>query len=634
MTKKLLFVFIHLTFYNVIVSQNDTNRINELNKLAWELRVSNLDTAILLGNQSLTLLTQISENKIHTNNWKEKTLSRTYYYLGIFHNNKGNKVVAFDFISKALKISNDVNDTHGIAQAHGGLGLFYTTQGNLPKALENSMKALQIYEKINYKEGIAVQLSNIGNIYSAEGNHEKSLEFYSRALKILEQLNNKNRIAIQLGNIGNVYFYENNMAMAIEYYSKALAINREMVNKQGISTDLNNIASIYLQNKNFLKAIQNFEEALMLAKEIGDQDLILSAYGNIGIVYTNTKNYIQAENYLLKAIELSEKIKSIEAIQEFEGALSELYTQIGKDKLALIHYKKHINAKDSLFNRANTEKNVRLEMNSEFDKKQTIEKAKHEKEIIAFEAKTKNQKQLRVFLLIIIALILIILFFVKRAYDNKERVANFLAIEAQRKEILLQEVHHRINNNLQIISSLLTLQANSVKDDRLNEYLQQSQNRIQSLSTLHELLNQNDSLLEVNMKEYLEKIIDFHREILKTKSKNIAINLHINSINFQSKIAVPIALIVNELVTNSIKHAFSALNEGCIDISLSSNPKELNNWILNVKDNGKGLPNESEMRKDSLGLRLVNIMTKQMGATLEKNNSSGASFSFSFTLIN
>ena len=217
----------------------------------------------------------------------------------------------------------------------------------------------------------------------------------------------------------------------------------------------------------------------------------------------------------------------------------------------------------------------------------------------------------------------------KRAYDNKKKLAALLYDEDQRKELLLREVHHRVNNNLQIISSLLTLQANNADNEKLTEYLAQSQNRIQSLAALHELLYDTNSPLEINMQDYINKVLDFHRDVLNTLNNKVTLEAIIESYKFPTKTAVPLALIINELVTNSIKYAFTNASEGVIKIILSKNDIE-NNWTLTISDNGKGMPHESERRKDSLGLKLVTIMAKQIKATLVSKNDAGTVFNLIF----
>jgi two-component system, sensor histidine kinase PdtaS len=244
----------------------------------------------------------------------------------------------------------------------------------------------------------------------------------------------------------------------------------------------------------------------------------------------------------------------------------------------------------------------------------------------------EEKHRTRLFFGIFIVLAAVGLFFAWRAYSNKKKVAEFMASENHRKEVLLEEVNHRINNNLQIISSLLSLQANSADDERLKDYLQQSQNRIQSLASLHELLFMNDSSLKINMRDYLEKVLVYHKDILSTLQGKVRLELNVANDQFPPQVAVPVALIVNELVTNSLKYAFADGKDGQLNVSLLHRSDHNENWLLCVSDSGKGLPADDKFRKDSLGLRLVNLMTKQMKGVLTKSNSPGATFEITFRL--
>lgn len=619
-------------FFTRVFCQNDTTDINTLNAKAWKLRSSNLDTSIVLSNQALVLLNTLRNNEKISSDWKDKAFVKTQYYLGFFYSAKGENNLAMDYFNKALLISNKLNYAYGKALVIGGIGALYLRQGNFSKALENYFKALQLDEKRGNKEAVLVRYGNIGVVYDNQGNYKKALEYYEKALHLAEELKDKNRISIQLGNIGIVYFEQHNLSKALEFYNKALAIEQEEHNKHGVAINLNNIAAVYKEQKDYDKSLNYFLQALQIGEEQGDVNLIASSTGNIGLIYFEKRDYKKSEEYLLKTLKLAQEIESLDLQNEFELEASNLYAAQGKYKLALEHFKKHEIAKDSIFNTENTEKNVRTEMNYEFEKKQAIDNAVHQKQLLLLEAENKTQKQLRLFLVVILCLALLLLFFARRAYINKHKIAKFLTAEGLRKEVLLQEVHHRINNNLQIISSLLTLQANSAGDDRLHSLLTQSQNRIQSLSALHELLYQQDSPIEINMNDYLNKVLDFHRDVLLSKNLNIQLVTNIAPIHISTKLAVPLALIVNELVTNSIKYAFINENQGHINISFYNDVTTKNMWILSVSDNGQGLPVDTVAKKESLGLRLVTIMSKQIGGVLTKTNSPGATFSLSFSL--
>jgi two-component sensor histidine kinase/Tfp pilus assembly protein PilF len=596
---------------------------------AWKKRSANLDTSIVLVNEVLSALNRMSDESLQAN-WKQRTTSKAYYYLGHFYDQKGEIEKSFGHYTKALAIANTINDPHSISLVNGGMGTFYLNQGNYPKALEHYYTALKMDEKRGYKEGISVRLSNIGTVYDSQGNYDKALEYYLRAIKILEELKDKKHISVQLGNIGIVYYEKKDLAKAKQYYERAISIDREQGSKNGISRNLNNIGTIYKDENNNEKALACFTEGLQLARDQGNQDLEATHLGNMGSIYRVMGKMKPAEEMLLKAIAIDKEIGSLEAISEFEHELSLIYEQQGKYDKAYEHYRKHISARDTVFNIQNAERNVRQELNYDFEKKQAIEKTKHAEEMLVMEEKNKTQKQFRIFLFVIIGLILFILFMLKRAYDNKKKLADFLAAESDHKEMLLQEVHHRVNNNFQIISSLLTLQGSGAENEKLSGLLEQSQGRIQSLSALHELLYQKDSLLDVNMREYLQKVLDYHNDLLSTKHFKVTIETDITPVVFSTKLAVPVALIVNELVTNSMKYAFADNEKGMINVTMREETPGNGQWILTVSDNGSGVKTTGNSTRESMGLRLVNMMAKQIKAKMSMESSPGLSYRFIF----
>lgn len=532
------------------------------------------------------------------------------------------------YAKRCLTISQKINYEIGIAKAFSRMGVVYMHKGNYPDALNCFFKALSIYEKLNDKTGVLIQYGNIGIVFDNQNDNAKALDYYFKALKISESINDKPHASIQYCNIAIVYSKSNDLQKTKNYFLKALEIDKELNDKEGIARNLINIGNVVFELNEYKESLDYFTEALSISKGVGDNYLIAGCLVNMGNTYYALKQNKKAENLFIESLNVVDHVADVDLKSQIELTVSEFYSNIKNDKAALIHYKKHILFRDSVYNEDNTKKSMKAEMTYSFEKKQTAIKFEHDKVVYKLESENRLHKQMRLFFIISIALVLALLFFAKRAYDNKKRVALFMASESNRKEVLLQEVHHRINNNLQIISSLLTLQANSADDEKLTEYLKQSQNRIQSLSVLHELLYQNDSPLQIKMDEYLHKVLDFHREVLATLPAKVEIEISTTNAVFSTKMAVPLALIVNELVTNSIKYAFKDAETGIISISL--NATENNSWLLTVSDSGKGLPDDTNFRKDSLGLRLVTIMTKQIKGTLTKYNRDGAIFEIRF----
>ncbi|MBS1651297.1 MAG: PAS domain S-box protein [Bacteroidetes bacterium] len=187
------------------------------------------------------------------------------------------------------------------------------------------------------------------------------------------------------------------------------------------------------------------------------------------------------------------------------------------------------------------------------------------------------------------------------------------------KEILLKEIHHRVKNNMQVISSILNLQSSYVDDPYVISLLKESQNRIKTMSYIHESLYQNKTFTSVNFSEYLNTLINNILRSYIINQDKIELELNIEKINLSLDNSIPTGLIVNELVTNAIKHAFPGNTKGKLIIGLQS---KNNRVILKVKDTGMGFnSNINFYNSPSLGLQLVNTLADQLGAKIEFNSS-------------
>lgn len=187
------------------------------------------------------------------------------------------------------------------------------------------------------------------------------------------------------------------------------------------------------------------------------------------------------------------------------------------------------------------------------------------------------------------------------------------------KEVLLQEIHHRVKNNLQLVSGLLGWQASTLPEPALVAALNASRDRIQSMAMVHEFLYQADNLAEVSMDRYLGKLLDSLRRALATSEQTIQLSTDLAPVIMSPKEASTLGLLVNELVTNAYKHAFQGLAQGHLHVSFASRPT---GFQLTVVDDGAGMPAEDAPAKaHSLGMQLVRTLTKQLKATLSVTRS-------------
>jgi len=197
------------------------------------------------------------------------------------------------------------------------------------------------------------------------------------------------------------------------------------------------------------------------------------------------------------------------------------------------------------------------------------------------------------------------------------------------KEILLQETHHRVKNNMQIISSLLNLQSTYIKDRTCTKILKDSQNRIRAMALVHEKLYSSDNLANINFNEYVTALTQnlFHSYGVNTG--RIKLKLETEKIPFDIDTAIPCGLIINELVSNAIKHAFPDGKEGEIVITLRSRDESID---LIISDNGIGIPDIIDFRTtESLGLHLVTILVEdQLEGGIVLDRTTGTVFQITF----
>ena len=197
------------------------------------------------------------------------------------------------------------------------------------------------------------------------------------------------------------------------------------------------------------------------------------------------------------------------------------------------------------------------------------------------------------------------------------------------KEVLLKEIHHRVKNNLQIISSLLNLQADFVTDQLMLDMLKESQNRVKSMALIHEKLYQSKDLSQIDFGEYIRNLTNYLMRSYTVDTNAIKLYIDVTQIELSVNAAVPCGLLINELISNSFKHAFPKGRKGSIDIELfSANDGQI---VLVVKDSGVGLPQNFDIKKaKSLGLQLVNTLSQQLKGKMKLSNNAGTEFRLTF----
>ncbi len=209
----------------------------------------------------------------------------------------------------------------------------------------------------------------------------------------------------------------------------------------------------------------------------------------------------------------------------------------------------------------------------------------------------------------------------KELLDSEQKLRQSLA----EKEVLLKEIHHRVKNNLQIVSSLLYLQEDSMEDAKGVEILRESQNRVKSMALIHEQLYGTDDLAKIDFGHYLKGLTANLRDAYAIEPARIRMNVKADDISLGVDMAVPCGLIVNELVSNALKHAFKPQQDGTIDIVFQK--LGAHRMQIVVKDDGVGMAGPfDDTKKQSLGLKLVDTLTSQLGGAFTSESDGGTQF--------
>jgi len=215
----------------------------------------------------------------------------------------------------------------------------------------------------------------------------------------------------------------------------------------------------------------------------------------------------------------------------------------------------------------------------------------------------------------------------KKLFESEKH----LRVSLEEKEVLLKEIHHRVKNNMQIISSLMALQADQMQDDTLRAVLTDLTTRVRSMAMIHEKLYESIDLARVEFADYTKSLLKYLWNAHETSATGVRLDLDLEPVSLPVNVAVPCGLILNELISNALKHAFRDQVESRVTVSLGCNAQ--GSLSLAVRDNGNGLPPEFDWQQaQSLGLHLVQMLARQIRATVDVSSNGGTEFTIKFEI--
>ena len=609
----------------------------------------------------------------------ELHISKTFTYLSLFDSS-----VYFADLAKQNYLN--LKDSLGIAKATQTMATAQLNKADYSAAVRNYEEAIAYYKQLNNLDGQASCTMNTGLVYSYLGDYNIAGEYYFKALDISEKAENKKNIAYSENNIGSVLYsqgkleeaqlyYESSLAKGIELEDKILMsdchyflaliyldleqldlaktncqltidIDSVQNNQRGLSQKLIVLGDIYIKNGSLFRAKELFQNSYDILKALpkNDQPLSISAR-KVGEINRILENYKDAEEYLLESVELAKSAQVREPLYLSYLQLSLLYEGKKQFEKAYHYSILYSTEKDAALNE---ESNRSTNLLSAFyqDEKKRLEIKNLEKESalnlaqLAEEQFEKEQKGQQVtFLLIGISTLIILAIYLfinaknrRKKNDKLEQQKSLISAQNEEKEILLKEIHHRVKNNLQVIASLLSLQSKTINDPSALDAVQESRNRVGSMALIHQKLYQGENLAAIEMRDYFETIGSTIINSFGAKAQGVELEVNMPEIELDVDTAIPIGLITNELITNSLKYAFQEKEGGKIFISMKK--KEDNLIHLQIADNGIHQPIGISEGGTGFGTMLINLLTTQLGGELEQSTTQGTATIIKFRINN
>ncbi len=524
---------------------------------------------------------------------------------------------------EALNLAQQANFKRGIAAATKNLAICNYVNGKSDIAIKQFIEAIKLFEELKDINELAHCYSQMGIAYYLQYQYDNALKYYDKSIELYKKTTNKKDLAGVYINQGISYTYVKKMDLAEINYNEALKIYQEINYEPGFAPAYNSLAKIYYAKKEYAKAISYYKLAEQYSLKSNNKYHLITNYNSLATCYKELKEYETAKAYSEKSIAISKEVGSVERELFCHETMADILFSMGDYKNAYASFQNYASLKDTLFNQ---DKNDAIaEMQAKFDVEKNQQKVK-EIELqkkIDDEANTKQ----RLLFMVVIVVILISLVFTILLFRNKQKVNSLLeqknaAIQAnlEQKEVMMSEIHHRVKNNLQMVSSILDLQARDLTDEKSMRVIEDSLSRINAISLIHQRLYQSDNIRGIKINTYLQELAF---DILKNFSSSVTttpiqLTCKVDDLNMDLESAIPIGLITAELITNACKYAFLSIEKPEITITLN---KQQDALVLIVTDNGVGKQASINESGTSFGTKLIKSLSRKLRAEIIEDTS-------------
>jgi len=503
-----------------------------------------------------------------------KLLGNTYLALGMSEKKLSNFELANFFYFKSSGIFRKLNGLSDLSSSYNSIALCFVSLSDYPKAIEYNKRALAIRLRLKDSVLVAQSFNNIGVVFKQYHKIDSAIVYFSKSIEMYGKLADSTILELAFRNLGACWRQKGNFSLSARYIKKSLNIAAKYNMKMELAQGNLNLAKLYIAENKYKPALLAINVTEQAAKELKTPDLLMEAYADKYTLFLKKADFKNALYYENKRNEI-------------------------KDSLFTIAKSKAINELEIKYQTSLKEKDIaNLNLQNNLQKKKVAE------------------QNLSIIALVIGALLLSTLLVIAyRSYRQKNK-------DKIKIETLMRELNHRVANNLTLLNSLFTIQLEGMSDNASKTTLRDNQARLAAMNMVHSKLYLNHNSA-IEMQEYLTQLLYHIKDSFDRK--NVRLTLDLEPITIDADKAVATGILVQELATNAFKYAFSEKNTGEISLSLKQDKK---NIILTFRDNGKGFSAVHKENETSFGLKLVNLMARQLGAKMNVQNENGLLYRF------
>ena len=512
-------------------------------------------------------------------------------------------------ISRAEKLSNWAV----VEDGYHGLGTLYSMLSDFNKSIQYYHFSIQAAEKWGNKKGIVLTNQNISNVYLKTQNYDMALRQIEKTLTLATNLGDSVRIAAVLNVYGSINMSMNKLPQALEKYFSAKAIFEKRGNKSRLAESYLAIGDLYLKMKDYTQAAAYFDSCITLKPFLANYSYADYCHKK-GLLFQAQQQSNNAILSLHDCLKVTDSFGFKELAEASHTTLSAIYRQQKQFEKALVHLQTAKKLSEELF-QEDKHKNM-TETQFKFDM------GKKEIEIANQKHDLKRSRWAYSVFAFISFILIILLYFTAQQVKAKQ-------IATKRAQLLLKELHHRVKNNMQTIASMMRIQARQSQDASVRSILDDNKLRIETFAMLHQQLYKNENSVEnVDLAFFIETIIDKLRFSHGLTECQFITHINVENKALQVETALSIGLILNELLTNSMKYAYPSLaQEQPLEITINLSKDQ-----LHYSDNGNALDSDFDFtKKTGFGIKFIKSFVKQIKGEYAFYVDNGVHFNLAFT---